>query len=102
MTIAGKTFTVNQGGTAACTFSISPTQATYPKGGGGGSVAVTAGVGCGWTAVSNASWITIIGGASGSGNGTVTYSVAAYTGKPKKRTGTATIAGKTFSVTQSK
>jgi hypothetical protein len=34
-------------------------------------VTVTAGTGCGWTGVSNASWITVTGGASGSGNGTV-------------------------------
>ena len=35
-----------------------------PRGGGGGSVAVTAGVGCGWTAVSNVPWITIVGPAA--------------------------------------
>jgi len=102
LTIAGRTFTVNQGGMAPCTYSISPTKATYPKGGGSGGVAVTAGGGCAWTAASNAPWITIVGGASGSGNGTVTYSVAPYTGKPKKRNGTVTIAGITFSVTQTK
>jgi len=42
------------------------------------------------------------GGASGSGNGTVAYSVAAYTGRPKNRNGTVTIAGQIFSVKQSK
>ena len=67
-----------------------------------GSVLVTAGTGCAWTATSNASWITITSGSSGSGNGTVNYSVAAYTGKPKKRNGTITIAGQTFSVRQTK
>ena len=87
---------------APCTYSISPTKATYPKGGGSGSVAVTAGGGCSWTATSRVSWITIVGGASGSGNGSVTYSVAPYTGKPKKRNGKVTIAGITFSVTQTK
>jgi hypothetical protein len=63
---------------------------------------VTAGVGCGWTAVSNVSWITITGLTAGSGNGTVNYSVAPYTGKPKRRNGTATIASRTFTVTQTK
>lgn len=57
---------------------------------------------CGWTAVSNATWITVTGGTPGSGNGTVTFSVAPYTGKPKKRNGTITIAGETFSVSQTK
>jgi hypothetical protein len=65
-------------------------------------VAVTAGAGCTWTAVSNVSWITITAGASGSGGGTVSYSVAPYGGPPKNRTGTMTIAGLTFSVKQSK
>ena len=63
---------------------------------------MTAGTGCNWTAVSNVPWITIIGPSSGSGNGSVTYSVAHYTGKRKKRNGTATIAGRTFTVTQTK
>jgi Zn-dependent metalloprotease len=85
------------GGT--CTFSISPSSSSQPAGGGTGSVSVTAGAGCSWTAVSNATFITITGGASGAGNGTVTYSVAANTGT-SSRTGTMTIAGQTFTVTQ--
>jgi Zn-dependent metalloprotease len=86
-----------------CTYSISPTSTTVQPTGGTGSVAVTASSGtCGWTATSNApSWITINSGASGTGNGTVSYTVAAYTGKTN-RTGTLTIAGKTFTVTQLK
>jgi hypothetical protein len=85
------------GGT--CTFSISPTSASQPAGGGTGSVSVTTGVGCAWTAVSNATFITITSGASGSGNGTVNYSVSANTGTAS-RNGTVTIAGLTFTVTQ--
>jgi hypothetical protein len=66
-------------------------------------VAVTAGGGCTWTAVSNApSWIHVTSGASGAGNGTVGYSVDAYTGKPKNRKGTLTIAGRTFTVKQTR
>jgi Zn-dependent metalloprotease len=83
----------------ACTFSISPTTSSQPAGGGSGSVSVTAGAGCNWTAASNASFITVTGGASGTGSGTVTYSVAANTGTAS-RTGTLTIAGQTFTVTQ--
>ena len=85
------------GGT--CSFSISPTSASQAAGGGTGSVTVTAGVGCNWTAVSNATFITITSGASGAGNGTVNYSVAANTGTAA-RNGTLTIAGLTFTVTQ--
>lgn len=86
------------GGT--CSYSINPTSASYAAGGGSGSVSVTAGAGCNWTAVSNATFITITSGSSGSGNGTVNYSVAANSGS-SSRNGTMTIAGLTFTVTQS-
>lgn len=85
------------GGT--CSFSISPTSASQTAAGGTGTVTVTAGTGCAWTAVSNSAFITVTSGASGSGNGTVGYSVAANTGTTT-RTGTITIAGQTFTVTQ--
>ncbi|HEY0546529.1 MAG TPA: M36 family metallopeptidase [Pyrinomonadaceae bacterium] len=85
------------GGT--CTFSISPSSASYAAAGGSGSVSVTAGAGCSWSALSNAAFITITAGASGSGNGTVSYSVASNAGSTS-RTGTMTIAGQTFTVTQ--
>jgi hypothetical protein len=62
-------------------------------------VNVTSSAGCSWTAVSNASWITILSGASGSGNGTVNYSVAANSGTTS-RSGSMTIAGQNFRVTQ--
>ncbi|MEZ5352868.1 MAG: BACON domain-containing carbohydrate-binding protein [Bryobacteraceae bacterium] len=98
MTIAGKTFTVTQAG-AACSYSLSPTSFSYGAGGGGTIVSVVAQGGCAWTSVSNAAWITIVGGALGSGNGTVSYNVAANPNSTQ-RTGTMTIAGKTFTVTQ--
>ena len=64
-----------------------------------GSVGVTAGTGCSWTATSNAGWITITSGSSGSGNGTVNYSVSANPSS-NARTGTMTIAGRVYTVTQ--
>ena len=100
MTIAGKTFTVTQEGKSSCTYSISPTSNTFSSTGGAGGVGVTASGECSWTAVSNSSWITITSGSSGKGNGTVNYAVAANSGA-NQRVGTMTIAGKTFTVTQS-
>jgi hypothetical protein len=97
ITIAGQTFTVNQAA-PPCSYSINPTSANVVAGGGTGSVSVTAGTGCAWTAVSNAAWITVTSGSSGSGNGTVNYSVAANTGAA--RMGTVTIATQTFTVNQ--
>lgn len=82
-----------------CTFSISPTSASIPSAGGNGTVAVTATAGCAWTARSNVTWITVTAGASGNASGTVGYTVAANTATTA-RTGTLTIAGRTFTVTQ--
>ena len=98
VTIGGQTFTVTEGG-IACSYSLSSTSASYTFSGGSGSVNVTAGSSCAWTAASNIGWITVTGGSSGSGNGTVSYSVAANTGS-STLTGTVTIAGQTFTVTE--
>jgi len=84
---------------ADCSNSISPlNQSCSSSGLTRDQVTVTA-TGCGWTAVSQDSWITITSGSSGSANGTVTFSVAANT-SAVSRAGTLTIAGKTFTVTQ--
>ena len=99
ITIGGQTFTVNQSATP-CTYSISPGGATAVASGGPGSTAVTATPGCSWTAVSSAaSWLTVTSGASGSGNGTVSYSVAANL-QGTTRQGTITIGGQAFTVDQ--
>jgi hypothetical protein len=82
-----------------CTYSLSATSAAAGASGGSGTVGVTAGSTCAWTATSNATWLTVTSGTSGTGNGTVGYSVAANTGTTS-RTGTLTIAGNTFTVTQ--
>ena len=65
-------------------------------------MAVTAPAGCAWTGASNVAWITVNGPGSGSGNGSMTYSVAPFSGPLRIRTGTIDIAGKTFMVTQSR
>ncbi|GEM_PF-999898 len=100
MTIAGQTFTVTQSSGSGCTYSISPTFRSFSVSGGTGSVTVNTASGCAWTAVSNASWLSITAGASGSGPGTVSYSVAVNPAA-SPRSGTLTIAGQTFTVSQS-
>ena len=82
-----------------CTYSIDPQSNSFNLSGGIGSLNVVAGAGCAWTVASNDGWITVTGGSSGSGNGTVNYSVAGYTGTGS-RTGTMTIGGQTFTVNQ--
>lgn len=97
MTVAGQTVTVTQ--TGACSFTVSPTAPNFDASGGTGTLAVTAGTNCTWTATESLSWITITSGASGAGNGTVTYSVAANS-TTSSRTGTMTVAGATVAVTE--
>ena len=98
MTIAGVTYSITQEG-VACTFGISPTSGSVPAGATTGTVSVSAPSGCTWTAVSGAGFVTVTGGASGSGNGTVSYSVGANpTITP--RNGSIAIAGQTFAITQ--
>ena len=97
LTIAAMTVTVNQ--SSGCTFSISPTSQNIPAQGGNGAVTVTAGDGCAWNSVSNVNWITVTGGASGGGSGTVQFAVDAND-KKTPRTGTITIAGQVFTVNQ--
>ena len=97
ITAANQTFTVNQSG--GCSYSLSAATAAFTEAGGNGNVNVFASAGCSYTAVSNNSWITITTGANGTGNGSVTFNVAANTSS--SRTGTITIAGQVFIITQS-
>lgn len=105
--LAGLNFIYPASGTsspppATCTFSISPTSNTSAAAAGTtGTVAVTTQTGCAWTAAvsSSATFISITSGSSGTGTGTVAYTVAANN-TTSQRTGTVTIAGQTFTVTQ--
>ncbi len=97
MTVAGHTFTVNQDG-QPCSYSISPNSQSFTAIGGAGSVSVSTQSGCAWTATSNASWISVTQGGSGTGNGGVLYAVLPNPGG--SRNGTITIAGRTFTVSQ--
>src|ERR1700722_8463170 len=99
---AAQTFTITQ---ATATFSFTPASASIVVGGGTWSVAVTATSAVNWTAVSNATaWVQITSGASGTGNGTINYSVSANTTASSRQT-TITItpsgaAAQAFTITQ--
>jgi uncharacterized protein (TIGR03437 family) len=83
---------------AACTYSLSASSASVGAAQSTGTVAVTAGTGCTWTATSNApTWLTT--SSAGIGSGTVSYAVTANAGT-SSRTGTITVGGQTFTVTQ--
>jgi hypothetical protein len=97
LAVAGVTFTVNQA--SGCAFVLDTTSANVNANSNNVSTTVTAATGCAWAAASNAGWLTITSGASGSGNGLVSFAVAQNTGSA--RSGTLTIAGQTFTVNQS-
>lgn len=98
----GNWWGANLSAAESCAYSLTPASATASGSSGSGSVSVTAsGSGCAWTALSDASWITVTSGSSGTGSGTVGYAYTANnTGA--ERTGTIAIAGKTFALTQKK
>jgi hypothetical protein len=81
-----------------CEFSLGSTGETFGAAGGSGSVTVNDSANCTWTATAGDGFITITAGSSGTGNGTVSYTVAPNTGAA--RSGTIAIGGKTFTVAQ--
>ncbi|HEY3132412.1 MAG TPA: BACON domain-containing carbohydrate-binding protein [Acidobacteriota bacterium] len=95
--IGSQTFAISQAN--RCPFSLVPASRTHTPDAQTGDIAVKAPGGCGWTAKSNVPWIKITSGSSGEGDGTVTYEITANA-TPADRTGTMTIAGLTFTITQ--
>ena len=98
ITVAGQTFTVTQAATLSCTYSTSPTGSGPPASGWTGTINVTTQSGCAWSTSNPFGWASIVSGISGTGSGTVTYTVSPNTGSA--RAGTFTIAGQTFTITQ--
>ena len=80
-----------------CSYSINPILANVNYDGGNGTVTINTQEDCGWTAVSNANWITT--SSSGSGSDIINFSVAENTGAA--RTGTITAGGQIFTIIQS-
>ncbi len=81
-----------------CNPSISPVSRTISTASTTGTITLTTQDGCPWTAQSNVPWITINGNNSGVKSASISYTVAVNAGV--QRTGTLTIAGKTFTLTQ--
>jgi len=86
--------------TPTCSYALSLTSASHSSAGGTASLSVSTTSTCAWTATSNASFITVTAGASSTGSGAVTYSISANS-STTSRSGTMTIAGQTFTVSQS-
>jgi hypothetical protein len=82
-----------------CSYTLSASSARPASTAATGSINVIADNGCSWTATTSDSFITVTSGGSGTANGTVSYSIAANA-SANPRTGTITIAGQPFMVTQ--
>lgn len=82
-----------------CTYSLSQSSDSFPAGAGGNSVNITTQPGCNWAVAEGESWLTITSGASGTGSGTVTYSVTTN-GICGARSGEVSIGGQLLTVNQ--
>jgi hypothetical protein len=85
-------------GPTGCQIITGVTTTTFPASGGSASITVGTSSSCAWTAVSSASFLTVSQGASGSGDGTVVFTLAPNTGP--QRTATLTITGTAILITQ--
>lgn len=94
------TFQLTQDG-GPCSSALNPTDsASFPVGGGSGQIAlIVTGTNCVWTASSPLGWVTLNSPGSGTGNGTIAYTVAPN-GGTAARSLTLTISGRPFLVIQ--
>ncbi|HEY2931036.1 MAG TPA: BACON domain-containing carbohydrate-binding protein [Acidobacteriota bacterium] len=95
--IGDKTFSVKQD--PRCPFKLNPSNKNHDAGEEFGSFAVSVPGGCSWAAAANVSWITVVSGNTGSGDGTIAYQIAPNSGSTP-RTGQIIVDGQSFSITQ--
>ncbi len=92
-------YAVSASANLPCSSGITPDVASYQYNGGSGNITIASvNSTCQWTASSSVNWITVYN-ASGTGNGSIAYTVSANPDFAP-RTGTITVAGQTFTVTQ--
>ena len=83
-----------------CTYTLIPTGSTIAAAGGSGSFNVSTGSLCSWTAATSDAFVTVDpASASGTGSGTVQYSLTSNGGL-SSRTGHITVGGQTYTITQ--
>ncbi|MBI4904712.1 MAG: S-layer homology domain-containing protein [Acidobacteria bacterium] len=68
-----------------CTYTLSPARVLAPAAGDVGRVSVQTQTGCPWTFTQLPTWMTLIGSASGSGAGAISYTIAANTNSPTRQ-----------------
>jgi hypothetical protein len=97
----GTTNGVGAFGLLNCTYSLTSLP-SFPLSASASSstVGVSAPSGCSWSVANTSNFVTVTAGASGTGNGTVSFSVPANLRLTLTRSGVLMIAGQTFTVTQ--
>jgi hypothetical protein len=93
--LGGATYTAYFSPTS-CTYALSTTSTNVAASGGSGSVSVTTGSECSWTVTTNQTWLRTTN--SGTGSGTVSYTVDANIGLA--RVGVFSVQGRAFTVYQ--
>ncbi len=96
VSIAGHTVYFTQRGFE---LSVVPQVAQVGSNSGSGEFGVTAPIGAVWEAIATHPWISILGGTSGQGNGTIRYSVG-VNATGASRTGRIIVAGQEYTLTQ--
>jgi hypothetical protein len=94
LTAVSNEIVVSVGG--VCPGVVSPTSVAAPR--TGSTLTLTVTTACAWTAVSHSPFVTVLSGASGTGNGVVSVLVAPNDGG--SRSGTLSIAGQSVTITQ--
>ena len=80
-----------------CSFAVTPTSLSFTAAGGFAVVSVSTDPACGWSAESATGWVTV---SRTSGTGSLTVTVSVSKNKSKARTTSATVAGRTISISQ--
>jgi len=96
--VVGKGGVILRSISPACEAELQPYAVVFSGLGGASNLAVSAAPGCLWEAASEASWITVTSGATGSGDGSVGYKVSMNL--DPERTGSIRVAGRRFWIGQ--
>ena len=91
-----RTFQVQQG--SGCPTSLAQTNLNFSAAGGNGNVAVAAGAGCSWQAVSNVGWVAVTS-LQQTGNGTATFNILPNPTRSARNT-TVTIGARSLNINQ--
>lgn len=87
---------LSQAGSACATWSVTPTSTNFPATGTTGSFTVSAPASCSWSLSGVPSWVSITSGMSGTGNGSINYSVSTNSGAARSTTATLSGSGLTL------